>query len=153
MIKEKFNNLINEINKIARLNVLLNKIEKFEEEYDEFIEDFYFVDWLRIATDNSTKKEQLNNTVELIQELLEEIEIAIIKAKEKLYNICISMLIYNKKDIEKILRNFGNYNDEYILNLIINFAENNFYQIDGEYLILKLDELLQGGQADDQAGL
>ena len=127
MIKEKFNNLINEINKIARLNVLLNKIEKFEEEYDEFIGDFYFVDWLRIATDNSTKKEQLNNTVELIQELLEEIGIAIIKAKEKLHNICISMLIYNKKDIEKILRNFGNYNDEYILNLIINFAENNFY--------------------------
>ena len=41
MEKEKLNSLINEINKIARLNILQYKIEKIVEEYDEFIEDFY----------------------------------------------------------------------------------------------------------------
>ncbi len=77
MEKEKFNSLINEINKIARLNILQYKIEKIVEEYDEFIEDFYFIEWLRLSTNNYTEKEELNNTLELFKELLEEIEIAI----------------------------------------------------------------------------
>ena len=71
MEKEKFNSLINEINKIARLNILQYKIEKIVEEYDEFIEDFYFIEWLRLSTNNYTEKEELNNTLELFEELLE----------------------------------------------------------------------------------
>ena len=62
MEKEKLNSLINEINKIARLNILQYKIEKIVEEYDEFIEDFYFIEWLRLSTNNYTEKEELNNT-------------------------------------------------------------------------------------------
>ena len=58
MEKEKFNSLINEINKIARLNILQYKIEKIVEEYDEFIEDFYFIEWLRLSTNNYTEKEE-----------------------------------------------------------------------------------------------
>ena len=49
MEKEKFNILINEINKIARLNILQYKIEKIVEEYNEFIEDFYFNEINRIG--------------------------------------------------------------------------------------------------------
>ena len=60
MEKEKFNSLINEINKIARLNILQYKIEKIVEEYDEFIEDFYFIEWLRLSTNNYTEKEEIN---------------------------------------------------------------------------------------------
>ena len=71
MEKEKFNSLINEINKISRLNILQYKIEKIVEEYDEFIEDFYFLEWLRLSTNNYTEKEELNNTLELFEELLE----------------------------------------------------------------------------------
>lgn len=71
MEKEKFNSLINEINKIARLNILQYKIEKIVEEYDEFIEDFYFIEWLRLSTNNYTEKEELNNTLELFEELYE----------------------------------------------------------------------------------
>ena len=84
MEKEKFNSLINEINKIARLNILQYKIEKIVEEYDEFIEDFYFIEWLRLSTNNYTEKEELNNTLELFEELLEEIEIAIFNDKYEL---------------------------------------------------------------------
>ena len=82
MEKEKFNSLINEINKIARLNILQYKIEKIVEEYGEFIEDFYFLEWLRLSTNNYTEKEELNNILELFEELLEEIEIAIFNAKK-----------------------------------------------------------------------
>ena len=88
MEKEKFNSLINEINKIARLNILQYKIEKIVEEYDEFIEDFYFIEWLRLSTNNYTEKEELNNTLELFEELLEEIEIAIFNDKDKLIKYC-----------------------------------------------------------------
>ena len=149
MEKEKFNSLINEINKIARLNILQYKIEKIVEEYDEFIEDFYFIEWIRLSTNNYTEKEELNNTLELFEELLEEIEIDIFNAKEKLNNICISLLTYNKKDIEKIIKNIGKYSNEYIINSILDFAENNFYEIDAQYLVLELEKLFQGGLADD----
>lgn len=150
MEKEKFNSLINEINKIARLNILQYKIEKIVEEYDEFIEDFYFIEWLRLSTNNYTEKEELNNTLELFEELLEEIEIAIFNDKDKLNNICISLLIYNKKDIGKIINNIENYSNEYIINLILDFADNNFYEIDAQYFVLELEKLLQGGLADDK---
>lgn len=150
MEKEKFNSLINEINKIARLNILQYKIEKIVEEYDEFIEDFYFIEWLRLSTNNYTEKEELNNTLELFEELLEEIEIAIFNDKDKLNNICISLLTYNKKDIEKIINNIENYSNEYIINLILDFADNNFYEIDAQYFVLELEKLLQGGLADDK---
>ena len=150
MEKEKFNSLINEINKIARLNILQYKIEKIVEEYDEFIEDFYFIEWLRLSTNNYTEKEELNNTLELFEELLEEIEIAIFNDKDKLNNICISLLNYNKKDIGKIINNIENYSNEYIINLILDFADNNFYEIDAQYFVLELEKLLQGGLADDK---
>ena len=150
MEKEKFNSLINEINKIARLNILQYKIEKIVEEYNEFIEDFYFIEWLRLSTNNYTGKEELNNTLELFEELLEEIEIAIFNDKDKLNNICISLLTYNKKDIEKIINNIENYSNEYIINLILDFADNNFYEIDAQYFVLELEKLLQGGFADDK---
>lgn len=150
MEKEKFNSLINEINKIARLNILQYKIENIVEEYDEFIEDFYFIEWLRLSTNNYTEKEELNNTLELFEELLEEIEIAIFNDKDKLNNICISLLAYNKKDIGKIINNIENYSNEYIINLILDFADNNFYEIDAQYFVLELEKLLQGGLADDK---
>ena len=142
--------LINDINKIARLNILQYKIEKIVEEYDEFIEDFYFIEWLRLSTNNYTEKEELNNTLELFEELLEEIEIAIFNDKDKLNNICISLLTYNKKDIGKIINNIENYSNEYIINLILDFADNNFYEIDAQYFVLELEKLLQGGLADDK---
>ena len=150
MEKEKFNSLINEINKIARLNILQYKTEKIVEEYNEFIEDFNFIEWLRLSTNNYTEKEELNNTLELFEELLEEIEIAIFNDKDKLNNICISLLTYNKKDIEKIINNIENYSNEYIINLILDFAGNNFCEIDAQYFVLELKKLLQGGFADDK---
>ena len=150
MEKEKFNSLISEINKIARLNILQYKIEKIVEEYDEFIEDFYFIEWLRLSTNNYTEKEELNNTLELFKELLEEIEIAIFNDKDKLNNIYISLLTYNKKDIEKIIKNIEKYSNEYIINSILDFAENNFYEIDAQYFILELEKLIRGGLADDK---
>ena len=103
-----------------------------------------------LSTDNYTEKEELNNTLELFEELLEEIEIAIFNAKDKLNNICISLLTYNKKDIEKIIKNIEKYSNEYIINLILDFAENNFYEIDAQYLVLELEKLFQGGLVDDK---
>lgn len=153
MERENLNNVINEINKIARLNKIQNKLEKIAEEYDEFIEDFYFIEWLRISTNHITQKEELNNTIELIEELLEEIEISIFNAEDKLYNNCILLLMYNKKDIGKLIENFEKYSDEYIIDIILNFAYSNFYEIDEEYLLLKLEKLLQGGTDDDRTGI
>ena len=153
MERENLNNVINEINKIARLNKIQNKLEKIAEEYDEFIEDFYFIEWLRMSTNHITQKEELNNTIELIEELLEEIEISIFNAEDKLYNNCILLLMYNKKDIGKLIENFEKYSDEYIIDIILNFAYSNFYEIDEEYLLLKLEKLLQGGTDDDRTGI
>lgn len=153
MERENLNNVINEINKIARLNKIQNKLENIAEEYDEFIEDFYFIEWLRISTNHITQKEELNNTIELIEELLEEIEISIFNAEDKLYNNCILLLMYNKKDIGKLIEDFENYSDEYIIDIILNFAYSNFYEIDEEYLLLKLEKLLQGGTDDDRTGI
>ena len=153
MERENLNNVINEINKIARLNKIQNKLENIAEEYDEFIEDFYFIEWLRISTNHITQKEELNNTIELIEELLEEIEISIYNAEDKLYNDCILLLMYNKKDIGKLIEDFENYSDEYIIDIIMNFAYSNFYEIDEEYLLLKLEKLLQGGTDDDRTGI
>ncbi len=153
MERENLNNVINEINKIARLNKIQNKLENIAEEYDEFIEDFYFIEWLRISTNHITQKEELNNTIELIEELLEEIEISIFNAEDKLYNNCILLLMYNKKDISKLIENFEKYSDEYIIDIIMNFAYSNFYEIDEEYLLLRLEELLQGGTDDDRTGI
>lgn len=153
MERENLNNVINEINKIARLNKIQNTLENIAEEYDEFIEDFYFIEWLRISTNHITQKEELNNTIELIEELLEEIEISIFNAEDKLYNNCILLLMYNKKDISKLIENFEKYSDEYIIDIIMNFAYSNFYEIDEEYLLLRLEELLQGGTDDDRTGI
>lgn len=50
MEKEKILEIVNEINKIARLNCMYNKIEETGEEYDSLIEDFYFIEWLRMAS-------------------------------------------------------------------------------------------------------
>ena len=41
MEKEKILEIVNEINKIARLNCMYNKIEEIGDNYDEFVEDFY----------------------------------------------------------------------------------------------------------------
>lgn len=149
MEREKLSNLINEINKVARLNVIQNKIEKIDEEYDEFIEDFYFIEWMRISTDHTTQKEELNNTMELIEELLEEIEIAIFNAEHKVFNICFSLLACNKKEMGEAIKNIENYSDEYIVDKILNFVDNNFYEIDEEYFVLELEKLFQGGDSID----
>ena len=61
MYKGKIDKLINEINKIARLKRISYKLENIYEKYDEFIEDYYFMEWLRISQDGITQVEELNN--------------------------------------------------------------------------------------------
>lgn len=150
MEREKILDLINEINKIARLKVIAYKIEEMNEKYDEFIEDFYFIEWLRLSTDLRTQMEEVNNTLVLFEELLEELEIAKYNVEDKLYNKCMLLLQYNKKDLGKIIKHIGDYKDEYIVDVILNFAENNFYEIDEEYFVLEIENLLQGGQRDER---
>ena len=150
MEREKILDLINEINKIARLKYISYKIEEMNEKYDEFIEDFYFIEWLRLATDVGASLEEVTNTSVLFEELLEELDIAKYNAEDKLYNKCMMLLLYNKKDLGKIIKNIEDYKDEYIIDVILNFAENNFYEIDEEYFVREIEKLLQGGQGDDR---
>lgn len=150
MEREKILDLVNEINKIARLKCIYSKIEEMNEKYDEFVEDFYFIEWLRLATDVGASLEEVTNTSVLFEELLEELEIAKYNAEDKLYNKCIMLLLYNKKDLGKIIKNIEDYKDEHIVDVILNFAENNFYEIDEEYFALEIEKLLQGGQGDDR---
>lgn len=150
MEREKILDLVNEINKIARLKCIYNKIEEMNEKYDEFVEDFYFIEWLRLTTDVGTSLEEVTNTSVLFEELLEELEIAKYNAEDKLYNKCMMLLLYNKKDLGKIIKNIEDYKDKYIVDVILNFAENNFYEIDEEYFVLEIEKLLQGGQGDDR---
>jgi len=145
MEREKLSNLINEINKIARLKYISYKIEEMNEKYDEFIEDFYFIEWLRLSTDFRTSMEEVNNTLVLFEELLEEIEIAIYNAEDKVENICNLLLAYNKKDLGNYIKDFELYNDNYIKDTIMNFVENNMYEIDEDYLFFELEKLLEGG--------
>lgn len=150
MEREKILDLVNEINKISRLKCIYNKIEEMNEKYDEFVEDFYFIEWLRLATDVGASLEEVTNTSVLFEELLEELEIAKYNAEDKLYNKCMMLLLYNKKDLGKIIKNIEYYKDEHIVDVILNFAENNFYEIDEEYFALEIEKLLQGGQGDDR---
>ena len=150
MEKEKILEIVNEINKIARLNCMYNKIEEIGDNYDEFVEDFYFIEWLRMATDLGASLDEVINTSVLFDELLEELEMAILNAEDKLYNKCTSLLLYNKKDLGKIIRNIEDYSDNDIINVILNFAKNNYNEIEAEFFVLELRKLLQGGQGDDR---
>ena len=150
MEREKILDLVNEINKIARLKCIYNKIEEMNEKYDEFVEVFYFIEWLRLATDVGASLEEVTNTTVLFEELLEELEIAKYNAEDKLYNKCMMLLLYNKTDLGKIIKNIEDYKDEYIVDVILNFEENNLCEIDEEYFVLEIEKLLQGGQGDDR---
>ena len=145
MYKGKIDKLINEINKIARLKRISYKLENIYEEYDEYIEDYYFMEWLRISQDGITQIEELNNMLELFEQILEEIEIAIYNAEDKVDIICNSILVYNKNELGNYINDFELYNDNYIKDTIMNFVENNMYEIDEDYLFLELEKLLEGG--------
>lgn len=145
MEREKLSNLINEINKIARLKRILYKLENIYEEYDEYIEDYYFMEWLRMLQDGTTQMEELNNMLELFEQILEEIEIAIYNAEDKVDIICNSILAYNKNELGNYISDFELYNNKYIKDTIMNFIENNMYEIDEDYLFLELEKLLEGG--------
>ena len=73
MEKEKILEIVNEINKIARLNYMYNKIEEIGDNYDEFVENFYFIEWLRMVTDLGASLDEVINTSFLFDELLEEL--------------------------------------------------------------------------------
>ena len=141
MYKGKIDKLINEINKIARLKRISYKLENIYEEYDEYIEDYYFMEWLRMSQNGITQIEELNNMLQI----LEEIEIAIYNAEDKVDIICNSILAYNKKELGDYINDFELYNDNYIKDTIMNFIENNMYEIDEDYLFLELEKLLEGG--------
>ena len=145
MYKGKIDKLINEINKIARLKRISYKLENIYEEYDEYIEDYYFMEWLRISQDGITQIEELNNMLELFEQILEEIEIAIYNAEDKVDIICNSVLAYNKNELGNYISDFKLYNNKYIKDTIMNFIENNMYEIDEDYLFLELEKLLEGG--------
>lgn len=153
MEREKILDLVNEINKIARLICIYNKIEEMNEKYDEFVEDFYFIEWIKLATDVGASLEEVSNTSALFEELLEELEIAIYNAQDKLTNKSTLLLIFNKRNLGKIIRNIEDYSDKYITNVILNFAGNNYNEIDADFFILELNKLLQGGKEDDKRRL
>ncbi len=142
MYKGKIDKLINEINKIARLKRISYKLENIYEEYDEY---YYFMEWLRMSQDGITQIEEINNMIELFEQILEEIEIAIYNAEDKVDIICNSVLAYNKNELGNYIRDFELYNNKYIKNTMMNFIENNMYEIDGDYLFLELEKLLEGG--------
>ena len=153
MYKGKIDKLINEINKIARLKRISYKLENIYEEYDEYIEDYYFMEWLRMSQDGITQIEELNNMLELFEQTLEELEIAIYNAEDKVDIICNSILAYNKKELGDYINDFELYNDNYIKDTIMNFIENNMYEIDEDYLFLELEKLLEGGIGQIKDGL
>ena len=78
---------------------------------------------------------------------------AILNAEDKLYNKCTILLMYNKRDLGKIIRNIEDYNDKDIINVILNFSKNNYNEIEAEFFVLELKKLLQGGQGDDRTGV
>lgn len=145
MYKGKIDKLINEINKIARLKRISYKLENAYEEYDEYIEDYYFMEWLRMSQDRITQIEEINNMIELFEQILEEIEIVIYNAEDKVDIICNSVLAYNKNELGNYISDFELYNNKYIKDTMMNFVENNMYEIDGDYLFLELKKLLEGG--------
>ena len=145
MYKGKIDKLINEINKIARLKRISYKLENIYEEYDEYIEDYYFMEWFRMSQDGITQIEEINNMIELFEQILEEIEIAIYNAEDKVDIICDSILAYNKNELGNYISDFELYNNKYIKDTIMNFIENNMYEIDEDYLFLELEKLLEGG--------
>lgn len=150
MYKGKIDKLINEINKIARLKRISYKLENIYEEYDEYIEDYYFMEWFKMSQDGITQIEEINNMIELFEQILEEIEIAIYNAEDKVDIICDSILAYNKNELGNYISDFELYNNKYIKDTIMNFIENNMYEIDEDYLFLELEKLLEGGVGQNE---
>lgn len=150
MYKGKIDKLINEINKIAGLKRISYKLENIYEEYDEYIEDYYFMEWFRMSQDGITQIEEINNMIELFEQILEEIEIAIYNAEDKVDIICDSILAYNKNELGNYISDFELYNNKYIKDTIMNFIENNMYEIDEDYLFLELEKLLEGGVGQNE---
>ena len=145
MYKGKIDKIINEINKIARLKRMEHKLEKICEECDEYVEDYYFMEWLIMLQDGITQREELNNMLELFEQILEEIEIAIYNAEDKVEIICNSLLAFNKEELRINIKDFDLYNENYIKDTIMNLVKNNMYEIDEDYLFLELEKLLEGG--------
>ena len=117
------------------------------EEVDDFLDELtveYSKNYKEV-NELRTKVEELNNMLELFEQILEEIEIAIYNAEDKVDIICNSILAYNKKELGEYINDFELYNDNYIKDTIMNFIENNMYEIDEDYLFLELEKLLEGG--------
>ena len=74
MYKGKIDKLINEINKIARLKRISYKLENIYEEYDEYIEDYYFMEWLRMDTEHVTAMQEILDRAEQMGILLAAVE-------------------------------------------------------------------------------
>ena len=47
MDKGIINKVVREINKLARERNIMHEIYNIEENFDEFIEDYYFVNWIK----------------------------------------------------------------------------------------------------------
>ena len=69
------------------------------------------MEWLKISQDGITQVEELNNMLELFEQILEEIEIAIYNAEDKVDIICNSILAYNKKELGDYINDFELYKD------------------------------------------
>ena len=88
---------------------------------------------------------EMNEIFSIKNNQIEELEIAIYNAEDKVDIICNSILAYNKKELGEYINDFELYNDNYIKDTIMNFIENNMYEIDEDYLFLELEKLLEGG--------
>lgn len=133
MDKGIINKVVREINKLARERNIMHELYNIEENFDEFIEDYYFVNWIKRNYEDEYEEFIFN--IQEAEDRLDDIIEEQIEKTMKMFNV---MLIYNKDDILI----FQKYSKADIEKAFLEFIECNDFEIEENYLFEEIENIL-----------
>ena len=133
MDKGIINKVVREINKLARERNIMHEIYNIEENFDEFIEDYYFVNWIQRNYEDEYKEFIFN-----VQEAEDRLDDIIEEQIEKTMKMINVMIIYNKNDILMLQK----YSKADIEKAFLEFIECNDFEIEENYLFEEMENIL-----------
>lgn len=139
-MKNNINNLIISIKKMEYLRFIQEKNEEMYEITDDYIEEFYFEDWLRLIREDPVENDEVNCLDNLIIDFANEIDCLIEEEEEKLKYIVEYMIKHNLDNFNSY---FKNYASEEILTAIYVLIDLKIDIYNGRDLIIKLNKVLE----------
>lgn len=139
-MKNNINNLIISIKKMEYLRFIQEKSEEMYEITDDYIEEFYFEDWLKLIRGEPVESDEVNGLDNLIIDFANEIDCLIEIEEEKLEYIVEYMIKHNLDNFNSY---FKNYTSEEILTAIYVLIDLKIDIYNGRDLIIKLNKVLE----------